>query len=237
MSDHRGHAPLLRPSQLLPDVMPVRQALRDLRTVLHAGRALARDTIDFSKLPPPVDAIAGTAARQVDRLARDAETVATRVAHGLFGGGLSDAGLREIEAAPDPDRQFAATVYAALRRALAQLDAAELRVSEAAARDVHRALRREAALDYATLAASLMRGLLRARVVREGLPATGRERTATAPVAVFAVMLWLLCDRSQGEAALSASVTLASALTDEILAAASDTEALARLFAEFRHRV
>ena len=57
------------------------------------------------------------------------------------------------------------------------------------------------------------------------------------PVAVFAVMLWLLCDRAPGEAALTASVMLATALVDEIRAAGSDPEALAPLFAEFRDRV
>ena len=164
--------PSFPPRLPLPDPMLAREALREVRHAVHVGLGLARDTVDHAPLPEPVAAIAGTVLRKVDRLAHQAEAAAATVARGILGGGdLADGGLSAIEASEDADRRFAAAAYAALQRALVQLDAAELRVSEAVARDVHRRLRRDApGLEDVALAAALTRGLIEARVVRGALP-------------------------------------------------------------------
>jgi hypothetical protein len=237
MRNDRVHSNPIPPRLPLPKGTMVREALRDLRHAIH----LARDTVDLVPLPPPVEALARPVLRGVDRLARQAEAAATEVAHGIFGGdALPEEGLSEIEQDQDSDSRFARTAYVALRAALTRLEAPELRVSEATACDVHRAARLKGpSSDLAAWAATLTLGALRAGVVR-GAPAagqTGRDEGGLAMIALFAVMLWLICDPSRNEGALAACVNLAAALRDEILAARDEPEALAALFTEFKHHV
>ena len=231
------------PLPLRPDPMPLREALRGLRHVLRKGGEAVRDSVAPEVLPGPAGDVAGGVLREVEHLARGVDEATSgllkRILGGAVQGGVS---LRDLGADEAAAAVFGAAVYAALRDALAQLGADDAFVSEATLRAVWAEDPPQGVSPQAAAAAVTLR-MVAARPVR-GIAAAPELRAAPdvlVPVAVFAVMLWLLSDRPEGEdaAALAAAVDLALALAGDVTraVAAGDATRLAALYAEFAAHV
>lgn len=223
--------------------LPLKDALRTVRFVLHRGRDMARVSRPHRVMPPPFSHLAGAVLREVDHLATQAEGAAASFAHSWTGGsgGLSSEGLERIEQDRRAGMAFSRAAYSGLRVALPLLGAEDALISQNAAKSAHDAARRSGEVDPAALAAALMREMMHARVIRElAMRHDAPLDAATARrLALFALMLWLVCERSEGEAeeALRAAVVLSQALADEITAAGEDPAALSRLLREFSDHV
>jgi hypothetical protein len=223
--------------------MPLREALRGLRHVLRKGGEAVRDSVAPEALPGPAGDVAGGVLREVEHLARGVDEATSGLLKRLLGGGAqAGVSLRDLGADEAAAAVFGAAVYAALRDVLAQMGADDAFVSEATLRavwaeDAPQGLTPEAA------GAALTLRVVAARPVRGVAAAPGLRAPpdALVPVAVFAVMLWLLSDRPDGEdaVALAAAVDLALALARDVTAAtaAGDAARLAALYAEFAAHV
>lgn len=232
------------PLPLRPDPMPLREALRGLRHVLRRGGEALRDTVSPDGMPHSAAAdVAGGVLREVEHLARGVDEATSGVLKRVLGGevppGVSLRGLAEGDAAA---AVFGAAAYAALDRVVARLGAEGAFVSEATCRAAWAAGPPGDTTPEAR-AAALTRWLVAARPVR-GISADAGLRVgpeALVPIAVFAVMLWLLSDRPEGEdsAALEASVELSIGIAAEVLRSvgAAGPEALEALYAEFAPHV
>jgi hypothetical protein len=227
---------------LPPDPMPLREALRGLRHVLRRGGESLRETVPVGSLPGPAADVAGKVLHHVGQVARKVDSVASDIAGRMLG--VADAPPAPDLAGPVDAGGFAAAVYAALRVVLARMGVADAFVSEVAARDAPGAAYADPVdADEAARAAGLMLALLAGQVVRDVVPGAQSDiaPVAVPPVAVFAVMLWLVADRSQdgGEAALQAAADLALAMAPDVAAAAGARDAgrIAALLAEFRPHV
>lgn len=209
----------MRSSLPLPDPLLARRALSEMRQAMRLGYGLVRETLDQAPLPAPVAAVAGTVLRRVDDLAHGADAAASTVMHGFLTASGIEADFAEARAAD--------ALAGDLRRALAELGAPDLRISDGAVREALRRAGQPNAADPAR-AALLMRRLLEAEMVRP-------SETSTVELAIFAALLARLQD--DPAAGLAPSAALAAALAREIGAAARDPEALTRLFAEFRDHV
>ncbi len=224
-----------------PDPMPLREALRGLRHVMRRGGESLRDTVPVGSLPEPAQAIAGAVLREVGQIARSVDLVASGLAKRVLGGTAPAA--PPLGDGAGGEAAFAAAAYAALRAALRRIGAAETFISEVAARSAYRALGSAGGREAARLGADLTLCLIAARVVREAdaAPDARLPGPAIAPVAVFAVVLWMLADRAEhdGEAALDAAIDLSIAIAADIRAAAQagDAARLTALFAEFADHV
>ena len=126
---------------------------------------------------------------------------------------------------------------------LKRLGAAEVFVSEAAARKVFGPAMAADASSAAGAAASLTLALLSARVIRDAQTHAAAQvsEAALQPVAIFAVLLWLQSARSdpENEAALDAATDLAVALATDVAAACADHDlaALALLYEKYAPHV
>lgn len=188
--------------------------------------------------PVPHRAVALLA--RLDGVARDAETLASGLARRALGGAPPPhVCLAKISAGPDPAACFAASMYAGLRLALAQLGAPDALISEAVAHGAYVDVR--GTDDELALAAALAIALEKRGVVLSlGHSAHPLVNPAMLkPIAIFATLLWLLVPRSPADAtsALEAAVTLAMALDGELAQAQGHSVRLAALFAEFRDHV
>lgn len=233
------------PLPLRPDPMPLREALRGLRHVLRKGGEALRDSVTPESLPRPAADVAGGVLREVEHLARGVDEVTSGVLKRVLGGRVAPGvSLRELAEGDAAAAVFGAAVHAALERALERLGAGGAFVSEATARAVWASAGPDVpGRTPEDGAARLTLRLVGARPVR-GISADAALRVATdklVPVAVFAVMLWLLSDRPEGEdtAALEASIDLAVALAADVSQAVADgdPEPLAALYAEFAAHV
>ena len=182
--------------------------------------------------------MAGLLLRDAGQLAQGIEDVASDLARMALT--ETRAPLPDISAEAD---RFSPAFYAALRAVLARLDALPAHVSEPAIRHACAARSGEPGQTPADRAAALSLALRQARVLR------GATLHATTPLpesqleglAIFAVMLCLLADRSEGEEdqALASATDLALALGPEVAAAfdAPDPVALSELYAKYARHV
>ncbi len=222
--------------------MPLREALRGLRHLLRRGGQALRDTAPADSLPRPAAEIAKAVLREADQFVQGVDAMASGIAKSVLGGGATSAlMLHELGQDEGAQARFAAAVYQALSSVLRRLGAVEAFVSEVAARRAFAAVTEDATgQDDARTAAGLVIGLLEVRVIRDSAAALD-SRVAPAdiePVAIFAVMLWLLSERSEQEnqAALESATDLAVALSDEVVSGcrardAAKIEALLRTYA------
>ncbi len=222
--------------------MPLREALRGLRHLLRRGGQALRETAPADSLPRPAADIAKAVLREADQFAQGLDVMASGIAKSVLGGGAASAPmLHDLRLDERAQTQFAAAVYQALSSVLRRLGAVEAFVSEVAAGRAFAAVTEDAtAQDDARTAAGLVIGLLEARVIRDTAAALD-SRVPPAdiePVAIFAVMLWLLSERSEQEnqAALESATDLAVALSDEVVAGcrsrdAAKIESLLRTYA------
>lgn len=219
---------------LLPDPIPLREALRGLRHMLRRGGETLADTLPVHSLPKPAADIAGAVLREVEGIARGVNGVASGLAKTVLGDSSPDHPTLNDLTGPGADDRFAAATYAALRAVLDRLGAPGVFVSEAAAREVHAQADGDAA--------RLTLALLDARVVR-GATADEAARvpgSALAPVAVFAVMLWLQSDRTgEDDAALDAATDIGVTLAAKVATAADtrDEAALSALYTKYAAHV
>ena len=224
--------------------MPLREALRGLRHVLRRGGGLLADTMSVDVLPQPVADLAGAILRDMGGLARSVDEVASGIAKSVLGAGDPPTiGLAEFGLLQNADARFGEAVYVALQSVLKRLGAAEVFVSEAAARKVFGPAMAADASSVAGAAASLTLALLSARVIRDAQTHAAAQvpEAALQPVAIFAVLLWLQSARSdpENEAALDAATDLAVALTTDVAAACADHDlaALALLYEKYAPHV
>ena len=230
------------PSSLLPDAMPLREALRGLRHVMRKGGETLKDTMTVDLMPPPAAHLAGAFLREVEAIAKGVDQAASGLAKKVLGGpDPTSPSLHAITGQINGDVIFAAAFYAAAQAVLARLGATGVFISEAGAHKAFQDIRPFVAPD-ADLAASLTIALHSAKVLKGAVAKTARvPADAVAPVALFAVMLWLLSHRpeAEDEAALDAAADLAVALAADISRAfiANDHAGLAALYSEFASHV
>lgn len=228
---------------ILPDPLPLREALRGLRHVLRRGGHSLAETLAVETLPQPAAKVAVKVLREAEDLARNVDTAASGLARPMLGG---DAGepvhLTHLQADGDLSGPFAHSVYAALNSVIPRLGAKAAFVSEIAARESYLACAARAHDDAADLAADLMASLLGARVLRDLQQGASRlPEGALEPVAVFAVLLWQQSSWSEAdsEAALDAAVDIAIAVQADCLAAlqSGDVSRVAALFRKYAAHV
>lgn len=216
-----------------------------LRTLRHVARQVKRHTKAFGPdrvLPEPFSHQARSMLEQVDgvtsMIGRQTEDVVRRILKGTHGPAQSlDTLIKDRNAV----EAFSRTVYSGLRTALEQLGAKDALVLEAAAQQAFLATLDEINPDQDEFSARLYVHLLSKQVVRD--VADSDTSTASAQdipaIAVFAVVLWLICDRdtTDDDELIQACGSLALGLRKEIIIAGQDTATLFRLFSEFRHHV
>jgi hypothetical protein len=233
------------PKQLLPDAMPLRDALRGLRHVVRRGGEAFLDSMPVSSLPRPAADLAGAMLREMGEIAKGVNEVASDLARiALRAGDKPQDSLQKLTAKQGDEEEFAKGIYAALRAVLRRLNALSPYVSETAARSAYLALLPEQRFGSdAGIAAALSLVLAEAKVIR----GTSTEDAARVPgnsleqTAIFAVMLWLQSSRSEteNEAALSSATDLAIALASETATAFRelDGKRLETLYVEFASHV
>ena len=230
------------PSSILPDAMPLREALRGLRHVLRKGGETLKDTMTVDMMPPPAAHLAGVVLREVEAMAKGMDQAASGLAKKLLGSPDPAApSLQTITGQPDGNVVFAKAFYAATQAVLRRLGATNVFISEAGARKAFRHISSFDAPD-AEVAAALTIALHNAAVLKGTAEETARVPAASVtPVALFAVMLWLQSQRpeAEDEAALDAATELAVALAVDVSKAciAGSHAGLAALYSEFASHV
>lgn len=237
------------PQPILPDAMPLREALRGLRHMLRRGGETLIETMGVEAQPRAEAGLAagfaGVVLREVEAIAKGVDRAASGLAKTMLGQPEPAAPmLGKIAAGPGSEAVFAAACYSALRAVLHRLGTPGVFISEAAARRAYHRIAGQGPQGPATdFAAALTLLLLEGHVLR-GASAEEAARVPQGPlepVAVFAVMLWLLSERpeAEDEAALDAATDLALAVAPDVAAAvaAGDAARLQRLFAEFAAHV
>lgn len=226
---------------LLPDPMPLRDALRGLRFALQRGGETLISVLPVEALPPPAQRVAGAVLRDAGQLAQGVGDVAADLARLALGGDGPAPSL--AEAGPEAADTFARSFYAALRAVLGRLHALPAHVSELAARQAFLSCPPDGAGDGAARAAALSRALRQGRVLRGVTihPDTRLPEPQLESLAVFAVMLCLQAERHEGDEdeLLTAATDLALALAEEVPAAfdAADPAPLAALYRTFAAHV
>lgn len=225
-----------------PDTITLREVLRGVRHVLRNGRKSMQDVGALEALPEPASRLAKTLLEDVDHLARGLDGVASRFAGKVLTSTASPATpFAEFNAHPQGDAPFAVVAYEALKKALRQLHADNAFISEAAARSAFQRMRQSVKPDQTVemSAAALLLAMLDLRVVRmEGPSSEAHAHAGDADVlASFAVLLWLLAERSDADydLALVSACELSQALADAILRASRrrDVDALRKLFERY----
>ncbi len=229
----------------LPDAMPLRDALRGLRHAVRRGGETFLDAMPLGSLPGPAAGLAGSVLREVGSIAEGLNAVASGFARIALGASDEPLGsLQGLTGRQNAEDAFAKGIYAALRAVLRRLQAPSVYISETAARDAYLTLGPHPQLGSdEAIAAALSLALSDAKVLR-GASAGDADRlpgVALDHVAIFAVMLWLMSDRSDADdhATLDAATDLATALASEAGAAfqARDAGQLEALYAEFQSHV
>lgn len=225
-----------------PDPTTLREVLRGVRHVLRSGRKSLEDVSVMENLPEPAARLARTLLGDVDDLARGLDGVASRLAGKVLPSTTSPtAPFAEFRAHPQGEAPFAVVAYEALKKAVRHLHADGAFISEAAARAAFQRMR-QSALPHHTAemcVAILLLAMLDLKVVRtETTTAEARHRAGDVDVlANFAVLLWLLADRSDADhdMALVSACELSRALADTILQASAnrDLDTLRRLFERY----
>lgn len=230
------------PSSMLPDAMPLREALRGLRHVMRKGAETLKDTMTVDIMPPPAAHLAGVVLREVEAIAKGIDHAASGLAKKVLGKpDPTSPSLHTITGQQDGDVVFAAAFYAAAQVVLQRLGCTSIFVSEAGARKTFLHIRPFNAPD-AEVAAALTLALHDAKVLKGTPDDTVRvPASAVAPVALFAVMLWLQSHRpeAEDEAALDSATELSVALAADVSKACTDRNHadLAALYAEFSSHV
>lgn len=216
------------------DSVTLRDALRGLRHAMRRGGETLFD-MPVAALPGPAAQIAGAMLRHGGELAKGVDEVASSLAKRLLGPGpQSAASFPEIAGDSNAATRFATACYVALQAALKQMGVTDALIVESAARMAYRRIAPQIGhLPEPRIAADLTLQMLELRVLHGAGEA--------APLASFAVLLWLQSDRREDEdqAALEAAVDLARVLADDLRAAcaAQDADRLQQLYAEFVNHV
>lgn len=227
---------------MLPDAMPLREALRGLRHMLRKGGETLKDTVTVDSLPPPAAHLAGAVLREVEAIAKTMDDVASGLAKKVLNGPeLSTPSLHIIAGQLDGDVAFAAAFYAATQAVLKRLNAGGVFISEASARKVFQQVSAKSTSEP-EIAAALTIALHDAKVLKGTADDGARLSTSTIEsVTLFAVMLWLQSQRpeAEDEYALDAATDLSVALARDVNKACTtqDHAALAALYAEFSNHV
>lgn len=233
------------PQQKLPDVMPMRDALRGLRHAIRRGGETLLEAMPMESLPRPAADLAGMVMREVEEIAKGVNSVASGFARLAFGASDTHSeALQKLNVTNGAEDEFAQGMYSALQAVLRRLDAPSAYVSETAARAAFLSLTPDQRQGtQAAIAAALSLALVNCRVLRgaSAEDAAHVPGNSLAYVAIFAVMLWLQSHRGEAEdeAALASATELAVALAAEATTAfrAQDGKRLEALYAEFAPHV
>ncbi len=225
--------------------MPLREALRGLRFLFRRGGETVAETLPLETLPDPASGLARVVLREIEGLARSAETVASGAAKTVFGQTRrSSAALEDIIRHDAADLEFGQSVYLALEAVLRRLGAGTAFVSEMTARTVFGSWLKDLPTGEARhRAADLTLRLLDARVIRGAQMDRAGPAALQDPgtVAVFAVLLWLQSSRSddENEAALDAATDIAVAKAPEIIRTIRERnlDGIAALYAKYVQHV
>ena len=233
-----------------PDPLPLREGLRRLRYIVRRGGETARD-VARGAMKPNDTCIAsrfGSAMiTEIERIAEGFDQVAKRAARRAFGHEEDlTTTLDDLHGSVSSAPFLASTLYTAINLVLKHIGAESLFVSELSAREAMRQWQampgRQQAGD-ARLAAWLANQLLGHQVIRGSYINAHCVVAAdlVKPVAIFAVMLWLLVVRSpeESEAALISAADIATAIADRIgpVFAADDEADLVALLEKYRNNV
>ena len=240
---------MTQPTSLRPDPVSLREALRGLRHALRRGGETISQTVPLSAMPAPAAKLAQSVLRTGEEIARGVDDVASKVIRKVMPGTDLTAPTLDILIARGPEgaADFAVISYRALAIILGKLGVREAFVSEAGALQVWRAHagRLAAAGDKLPReTGELLLALLNAPVLRDlelRAPQEDLPRDSVAPVALFALVLWLQSERheSEDEEALASAVDLSRALVNDVTRATSVGNAarLGQLFGEFARHV
>lgn len=213
-----------------PDLAGLRDALRGLRFALRRGGERISEA-PIPALPAPAGQFAEVALRHGGELVKEMDRFASAVAKSLLTSGReTDARMSQIVTGRNGAELFANASYTALKRALDRLGADDALISESAARNAFlHAAPMIGVQSEAEVAAELTVQLLDLDAIRGA--------SEVAPLAIFAMLLWLQSDRPETEdrASFEAAVDLACAIRQDVLPAckALDRSRLSALYSEF----
>lgn len=224
---------------MLSPALPVKDALRGLRTGLTAGRQAIQPLQAY--VPPSVNGLLDGLFRQIDRIGLRVERETSLMMHSMFDQPDRQPRrswtLARMAADPAGPRVFAERLYSGIAVAFERMSLPSELLSEAlAARAFDRALRADPAPeDIHDLAAALVIEA-DARVFVPPPPFAARAPVADRRLALFAVMLWLLVDPDEDpdeQALLGLCIDAASALGRQIDDLPDDRGAIRRLLADY----
>jgi hypothetical protein len=228
-------------SPMLPPTLPLKDALRGLRSGLQFGRSAIAPLRDDA--PQPVRDLVGEVFTRLDRIGLRLEQAGSALAHTLLDATPQTApGLAALAAHPEGAALFAQQLYLRLGAAAQALGGDSLTVSEflAAQAFEQATAARPAAADDADLAALLFLRL-EALLPTAALPFAPRTPADLRRLALFAVLLWLIAPRDAAnqaaageEAALfGVACDAAAALGRETADLPADRAGLRRLLADY----
>lgn len=232
----------------LPDLIPLREALRSVRHALRTTRTAMEGALPLQALPGEPARLARGALDASDNVARGLDRMASRVLRHVIGGAApASASLQGFAGrGPAAAADFAAFCYVGLALILEQLRVGQAFISESAAREAWlRAVARCNDRELPRLAAALQVELRAGKVLRDLDPdAAGTlDSDELLPLPVFALLAWLLEGPQAGTGAAGALgesrvLDRVRLIADDIVAADSvrNEARLAQLFAQFQPR-
>ncbi len=233
-----------------PDPLPLREGLRRLRHVVRRGGETAREVAGGAMGGREMciaSRLATAVIAEMERIAEEFDRMASRAARQAFGHEEDlTTTLDELHGNAPIGPSLASTLYTALTLVLKHIGSDTLFVSELAAREAVKRWqvlpgRRRAS--GGQLAAGLAMQLVDRQVIRGAHvdPRCVVSAPSVRPVAIFAVMLWLLVARSpeESEAALISAADIAAAIAERValVFAERDETGLIALLEKYRNNV
>ncbi|WP_211907388.1 hypothetical protein [Pikeienuella piscinae] len=224
---------------MLSPALPVKDALRSLRTGLAAGREVIRPL--RSLVPPPVGGLVDDFMHRIDRIGLRVEHETSRAVHSMLDHSTPQERntwtLARMATDPAGPTAFAERLYFGLEIAFERLSLPSELLSEMlAARAFDRTLRSTPPPgDSFDLAAALLIEA-DAGMFAPPPPFAVRASAADRRLALFAVMLWLLVDPDDDpdeQALLDICIDAAAALGRQIAELPDDRAAIRRLLSEY----
>lgn len=211
----------------------LRDALRILRHVAREGRDIVQQST--SKAGKPVEHLAETAIAGVDRIAHGAE----EVAHLMLGeNSIVALPATALQANTLNASAFAHATYAALGHILRNLGAQNWLISEIKLARAFESAKGASDVERAT--ALIISTQNHAVIVEARMdPDSQLGGRDAAQLAYFALMLWMLTEKSSDDAqeVLDSATALSLALRNDILKVQGNRTAIAALLKEFRDHV
>lgn len=232
------------PKEIRLDPIPLREVLRSIRFMVKRSGETLKASATPQHLPKPAADLANTVIVELMGLGHRLNARASVMANSVIGAETNtEILLDDLTGRESADSLFAATVYAAMKVALARMKISGVFVSETAARRAFSSVQSSQPSSGPHLAASLTFALIDGQFLRPPLVNDGRllADRAVIPVAVFAVLLWLQSRRQEDdqEAALLSAVDLSLILAAQIVEGCQtrDHDAVGALYGRYAANV